>query len=60
MVGSADCDGAILLQGEQLVRVAWMSCVIPGQKLRLSKSYLLCLDGQRGEQIGMQVSRRVG
>ena len=27
MGGSADCDG---LQGE---RVAWMSCVMPGQKM---------------------------
>ncbi len=33
MGGCADCDGAILLQGEQLVRVAWMSCVMPGQKM---------------------------
>ena len=31
--GSAACDGGILLQCEQLALVAWMSLVMPGQKI---------------------------
>ena len=34
--GSAACDGAILLQCEQLALVAWMSFVMPGQKIDAS------------------------
>ena len=36
MGGSAACDGAILLQCEQLALVAWMSFVMPGQKIDAS------------------------
>ena len=31
--GKAACDGAILLQRKQLALVAWMSLVMPGQKI---------------------------
>ena len=34
--GRAACDGAILLQCEQLALVAWMSFVMPGQKIDAS------------------------
>ena len=36
MGGSATRDGAILLQCEQLALVAWMSFVMPGQKIDAS------------------------
>ena len=36
MSGSAACDGAILLQCEQLALVARMSFVMPGQKIDTS------------------------
>ena len=31
--GNAICDGAILLQCEHLALVAWISLVMPGQKI---------------------------
>ena len=34
--GRAACDGAILLQCEQLVLGAWMSFMMPGQKMDVS------------------------
>lgn len=34
--GRAACDGAILLQCWQLALVAWMSFVMPGQKMDVS------------------------
>ena len=36
MVGSAACDGAILLQSEQFALVARMSFMMPGQKIDAS------------------------
>ena len=42
MGGSATCDGAILLQCEQLALVAWMSFVMPGQKIDASAFDVIC------------------
>ena len=36
VVGSAACDGAILLQCGQLALVAWISFVMPGQNIDAS------------------------
>ncbi len=55
----AACDGAILLQWSQAARVAWMSVVMPGQKIEAS-ALAMCPGGLHVGRIGMSSSGPVG